>query len=354
MTMEPMELEPYTPSRIVGGIPHLSEYLTLADRISKTAMVPSGLRNKPDEILAVVLYGAELGIGPMQALQQINFISGKPSASAELLRALVMGQGHQFILAANDTVATARCKRKDWAEWQETSFTWDDAVQARITSGDNWKKYPRAMLSARVTSEACRMFFPDVISGMSYTPEEIESFAPVEIVNVTPIRPEPVEERSAPRIVDDAETNRVDEFLNNLTDDERSRVAEAWKLTDIPPLKHGLTTDEAQSAQTLIFEILDQPVVIDAEIVPKPENDEIEPSEATTDRFALRDGEEPFAQSPLATPKLMGQIRTALKSKGFAGPTVTQEAGRIIGREIAKLDELTVGEATRIIDQLRD
>src|ERR1035438_7562079 len=138
--MEPVE---HTPARIVGGIPYFEEYLKLADRISKTAMVPGALRGKPDEVLAVVMYGAELGIGPMQALQQINFIKGKPSAAAELLRALVLEAGHKFIINATRTVATARCKRKDWDEYEETTFTIEDAQLARVVSADSgWAKYP--------------------------------------------------------------------------------------------------------------------------------------------------------------------------------------------------------------------
>ena len=168
--------EAYVPAKVVGGIPYLGDFIMLAERVCRTAMVPTALRNKPDEVLAVVLYGSELGIGPMQALQQINFIAGKPSASAELLRALVMEQGHQFILTSDETGAVAQCKRKDWTEFREVTFTMADAARAGLTGGDGWRKYPDQMCAARVTSKACRMFFPDVISGMSYTPEEVESF----------------------------------------------------------------------------------------------------------------------------------------------------------------------------------
>lgn len=166
------------PARIVGGIPYFEQYMMLAERISRTAMVPQTLRGKPDEVLAVVMYGAELGIGPMQALQQINFIAGKPSASAELLRALVLEAGHQFIVTADKEKATAQCKRKDWGEWQTTTFTLEDALTAGLIHGTNsgWSKYPDQMMAARVTSKACRMWFADVISGMSYTPEEVLAF----------------------------------------------------------------------------------------------------------------------------------------------------------------------------------
>ena len=163
------------PSKAVGGLPYLSEYLNVSNTISKTELVPDALKGRPEAILAVMLAGSVLGIGPMQALQSINIIKGKPALSAELMRALVLSAGHQIIVEANDLEATATCKRQGWEDWKTVSFSLDDAKRAGLTSNPVWSKYPRAMVSARVTSEACRLYFPDIISGLSYTPEEIES-----------------------------------------------------------------------------------------------------------------------------------------------------------------------------------
>ena len=51
------------------------------------------------------------------------------------------------------------------------------AKQAGLTGKDNWNKYPRQMLRARVISEGVRTCFPAVAVGI-YTPEEVQDFEP--------------------------------------------------------------------------------------------------------------------------------------------------------------------------------
>src|ERR1035437_1948018 len=94
--------ETYLPSKIEGGMAHFEQYLELADRIAKTAMVPSALRGNGDQVLAVFMYGAELGLGPMQSLNQINFIEGQPSLKAEAMLALIAKACHTLDISRSN------------------------------------------------------------------------------------------------------------------------------------------------------------------------------------------------------------------------------------------------------------
>ena len=67
-----------------------------AQKIANTPFVPSAFRGKPEAVFAAILYGEELGIGPMQSLNSIHVIEGKPGMSPELMRGLVARAGHRI------------------------------------------------------------------------------------------------------------------------------------------------------------------------------------------------------------------------------------------------------------------
>ena len=173
--------EPWPPAprleRDTFGI--LADAVRLAEVICDTELVPVSLRRRPDAVVAVVLAGHELGLGPMQSLQTIDLIQGRPSLSPEGMRALVLSRGHGLIIEAGDEAATVHCHRLEWPpdRWSSFTFTLEDAKRANLLGKDNWRQYPRAMLTARATAEACRAVWPDVIAGLSYTAEELESSA---------------------------------------------------------------------------------------------------------------------------------------------------------------------------------
>lgn len=148
----------------------------LAQNLARTNFVPAPMRGKPDEVAACILYGREVGIGPMMALRHISVIQGRPTTSAEFMRALVQGRGHRIeVVAWDDLHCTLRGTRLGQGDAQvEVTWTMDDAKRAGLVKGGGaWVQYPRAMLLARATSELCRALFADVVSGLSYTPEEL-------------------------------------------------------------------------------------------------------------------------------------------------------------------------------------
>ena len=68
----------------------------LAKAVATTDFVPRGMRNNPAAITAAILYGDEVGVGPMQSLAKISVIDGRPFVAAETQRALVLAAGHEL------------------------------------------------------------------------------------------------------------------------------------------------------------------------------------------------------------------------------------------------------------------
>jgi len=143
------------------------------------ALLVSGLLPKtlktPEQVIVVVLKGRELGIPPMQALEQIHIINGKATQSAELMLCQILSKFPDTKITYEERSAT-RCKMIVQRRGMDPApFEWTigDAKTAQLLGNPSWQKYPRAMLHARTVSEMARSLFPDAISGVSYTPEEL-------------------------------------------------------------------------------------------------------------------------------------------------------------------------------------
>lgn len=146
---------------------------SIAQRVALTPFAPKGLKT-PESVMAAILFGSELGLGPMQALQNIHVVEGKTACSAELMRAMVARAGHKIeVLEQTNAIVKLKGTRADNGVEAVTAWTIDDARTAGLLGKDNWKKYPRGMLLARATSELCRLLFPDIVLGLGYTPEEL-------------------------------------------------------------------------------------------------------------------------------------------------------------------------------------
>ena len=170
------------PARNGSFLSPLEQTLEVADRtlrfaevISATQFVPAGLRGKPDAILAAIMYGAELGLGPMQALAKIAVIDGKPSLSAEAQRGLIRAAGHRiWTVELTNTRCVLAGQRQGEDRSEEITWTMDDAKRAGLSGKANWRSYPRQMLLARATADLARLLFSDVLGGFPATEETLE------------------------------------------------------------------------------------------------------------------------------------------------------------------------------------
>lgn len=145
----------------------------LANSIAATGFVPKTFQNRPAEIAACILYGAELGIGPMQSLAKIDIVEGRPAPRAELGRALAMAAGHEvWVEESTNTRVTVSGRRRGSQRTSSVTWTLDDAKRAGLGGRPNYQKYPRQMLLARASAELVRQMFPEVLGGITVFAEE--------------------------------------------------------------------------------------------------------------------------------------------------------------------------------------
>ncbi len=138
----------------------------LAKNLAMSMIIPQELRGKPADVLVIVLYGQELGLAPMQAINTIDVVKGRPSLRANLWVALARKAGHKVrVIEETATSCTVRIVRHDDPEPHIVTYTIEDAKTAGLLSNDNYRKNPKAMLYARAASTCCRRACPEVAMG---------------------------------------------------------------------------------------------------------------------------------------------------------------------------------------------
>src|SRR3954452_5525102 len=67
----------------------LGEMLKLSEMLAQSSMIPQSYRGKPHDVIACLIWGQEVGLGPLQALNGIAVISGRPAIWGDAALALV-------------------------------------------------------------------------------------------------------------------------------------------------------------------------------------------------------------------------------------------------------------------------
>ena len=186
----------------------LTEAKEFATLISKSDMVPKDYKEKPSNVLVAIQMGMELGLPPMQALQNIAVINGRPAVWGDAMLALVRSNAacdwvKETITGDGDKmVATCSIQRRGDPEPTTRTFTVDDAKKAGLWSKEGpWKNYPKRMLQMRARSWACRDAFPDALRGIGMVEEvqDIRDMGPAEVVSrAEPAMPQPLKTYEKP------------------------------------------------------------------------------------------------------------------------------------------------------------
>ncbi len=181
----------------------MGEAMEFSKMLSESSMVPRAYQGKPQDIMVCVQWGYELGLAPMQALQNIAVINGKPSVYGDAMAALVQAspvcEGIDEHIEGDGTtnpVAICVAKRKG-RNPVIAKFSVEDAKRAGLWGKQGpWTQYPKRMLQMRARGFALRDAFPDVLKGL-ISAEEAEDY-PTEnngksIKDITPMPANPLD-----------------------------------------------------------------------------------------------------------------------------------------------------------------
>jgi hypothetical protein len=146
----------------------------LAATLSKSSIVPSQFRNKPDDVFATLILGAELGFQPMQSLNSIVMIQGSATLKAQTMLAIAKARlpdlQIKVVTATNSVTVSGKRHTSDI----EFTSVWDDvrAGAMGLLGKDNYKRQKLNMYKWRGISDVIRTICPDVIMGL-YSTEEM-------------------------------------------------------------------------------------------------------------------------------------------------------------------------------------
>ncbi len=127
-----------------------------------------------DAIFTIIVKARELGLKMTAALDGFHIIEGRPSASADMMRALAERHPdceYFMFLESTDESATWETKHRRHPKPRTYTYTIDQAKRAGLNGG-NWAKRPRDMLTKTAASKLARLVYPGATVGL-YSPEEM-------------------------------------------------------------------------------------------------------------------------------------------------------------------------------------
>ena len=161
---------------------NMTEALEFARMVSNSSFCPKDMRGKPGDVLIACQMGSEIGLSPMQAMQNIAVINGRPCIWGDAALAVVQGfhayeyhkEWHEGFIVDGSRKAICLVKRAGQDEYRK-EFSIDDAKKAGLWGKVGpWSQYPDRMLQMRARAFAIRDKFADALRGINVREEVID------------------------------------------------------------------------------------------------------------------------------------------------------------------------------------
>lgn len=184
----PVELkhDPQIPQRTQsnGFLANAQEFFMMAQTLSRANIIPKEFQGKPENVFVALEMAHRLGIGPMEAMQNLYVVHGTPALSAKFLIGLANRSGRfkgglRFREEGEGKTLAVTCYASDRETGEEldVTVTMEQAVTAGWAKNQKYREMPQQMLSYRAATFFVRRFCPEVMLGMP-TVDEAEEMPP--------------------------------------------------------------------------------------------------------------------------------------------------------------------------------
>jgi hypothetical protein len=176
-----------------------------AKMVAGSEFAPKDFKGKAESCLLAIQHGSEVGLSPMQSLQSIAVINGRPTIWGDAALALVQSSPvceyvKEYVEGQGDNLtAVCEAKRRGYPAPTVSRFSMADAKRAGLAGKSGpWSQYPERMLALRARGFALRNAFADALRGL-ITAEEAQDYQ----------QPEPAREPVVVRTKIDTPTETV-------------------------------------------------------------------------------------------------------------------------------------------------
>lgn len=175
------------PERNAFALSSFEQVEKLSEKIAMSTLCPDTFRGKPGDVFVAIMFGQEIGLSPMNALQNIYVVKGRPTLFGDALLGLVIT--HPDYISHKEWIEGTGDNRKylcticrKGQEPVTKSFSVEDAKLAKLWGGksESWEKYPERMLQMRARTFCIRDTFPDALKGITSYEEAQDSYSVVE------------------------------------------------------------------------------------------------------------------------------------------------------------------------------
>ena len=213
----------------------LNMQFKMAKLLVESNLLPKGI-DTPEKAFLLIQQGKELGLQPMQSINNVYVVDNKTAISSAMMSALLRQSGQVTfeIKEWTDKVCTITFTRKEEKPVNIT-FTIDDAQKMGLTGKYNWKNMPKQMLYARCLSKGARIIGSDIIQGL-YTKEELEDISDTPIKETEVIRVVTPEEKAEAK-----EENKVETAISEVITALLEQIATATHMRDLEKIDRIIT-----------------------------------------------------------------------------------------------------------------